>query len=98
MSNTPQGREDICRLGEEWYNRVIRAQVEGEPDNYGKVCLIDVDTGEYVVDSDSLTANKRMLVEKPGRRIYGIRVGFETMGKRGARGCAFNKLFLTRRD
>jgi hypothetical protein len=84
MSTTTQDQvtqDEVVRKGRDWYERVIRPQVEAE--NFGKACIIDVDTGEYEVDSNSLAANKRMLAEKPGRRLYGIRVGFPAMGKMG---------------
>ena len=49
--------------------------------------VIDIETGEYEVDDDALTASKRALAKYPGAAIYGLRVGsrfiYEIGGSRG---------------
>ena len=52
-----------------------------------KIVIIDIETGEYEVDDDALTASKRAFAKHPGTAIYGLRVGsrfmYEIGGSRG---------------
>jgi hypothetical protein len=48
MGHTRLSGEEIESRGESLYRDTIRSEVE--PGNAGKVCVIDVETGEYVVD------------------------------------------------
>ena len=67
---------EVESLGEEMYERQIRAQVE--VGNKGKFVVIDVETGEFEVDEDDLEATKRVLAKRPDAVLYGLRVGYPT--------------------
>jgi hypothetical protein len=71
----------IADKGKEWYERSIRAKVE--PYHDGKVLIVDVDTGEYELGDDAQAITRRMLEQKPDACLYGIRVGYPAMSKRG---------------
>lgn len=70
---TPQ---EIGRRGREIYNRDIRPHVEA--DNIGKFLILDINTGEYEIDSEDLVASKRLLERVPDGILYGVRVGYRT--------------------
>jgi hypothetical protein len=65
--------EEIAQRGE----KIYREQLCGflEPQYCGQVVVIDVETGEYEVDTDSLGASKRALAKHTGALLYGVRVG-----------------------
>jgi hypothetical protein len=66
--------EEIVRRGEDIYASRLRDTLKKEYN--GQVVIIDVESGEYEIGSDSSAANKRALAKHPGAALYGIRVGF----------------------
>lgn len=52
-------KEEHARLGAEIYERHVRPQVEAG--NHGKIVAVDVDTGEFEVDNETLVAAQRLL-------------------------------------
>ncbi len=69
--------EEIVRRGEEIYAARLRDQFE---DLYqDKIVVINIETGEYEIDDNALTASKRALAKHPGAAIYGLRVGSRFM-------------------
>lgn len=73
--------EEAVRRGKEWYERQIRAQVEA--DNFGRKLIINIETGEYEIDDDSLAATHRTLAKDPDAQLYGMRIGFPAAAKMG---------------
>jgi len=71
------GEEIACR-GEALYEQVLRAQVETES-NVGKIISIDIETGDYEIDSDPLVTGKRLLARNPGAALYGKRIGYNAV-------------------
>jgi len=67
-------KEEHARLGTELYEQRIRPLVEAG--NHGKIVAIDVDTGEYELDPDSLTAAHRLFARLPDAQIWFVRIGF----------------------
>ena len=65
--------EEIARRGDEIYDRDISPRLKKE--DQGKYILIDVETGDYEVDSNEIAASKRLLVRRPGAEIWFRRVG-----------------------
>ena len=65
--------EEIARRGEEIYASRLREILERE--YLGQVVIINIETGDYEVGPDSLTANHRALAKDPGAALYGVRVG-----------------------
>lgn len=76
----PQSRaEEVARRGEELYERTLRATLEADEQNIGKIVVIDVDTGDYVIDDEPLNAYHRALAKRPGATLYGIRIGYDAV-------------------
>jgi hypothetical protein len=69
--------EEIMLRGEEIYDISLRSLME--PQYQGQGRIIDIETGEYEVDADSLAASKHMLAKHPGAALYGIRVGCDVV-------------------
>ncbi len=67
--------EEIVRRGEELYAQNISSKVETE-ENIGKIVSIDIETGEYAVDSDPVVAGLRVQAKHPDAAIYGKRIGY----------------------
>ncbi len=74
--------DEIVQRGQERYEREIRFKVE--PEHQGKMLALDVDTGNYELGDDSLTALAGLKSKDPGAVIYIVRVGFPTAVKIGA--------------
>jgi hypothetical protein len=76
-------KEEVAKRAREIYVREIRDKVEAG--NRGKYLVIDIETGEYVLDEDEVTAMKRAASRYSPDTLYGMRIGFPTMGRIGAR-------------
>lgn len=72
--------QETARRGKEWYERSVRAQVE--EGNFGKVLVIDVETGEYELGDGHLTVARRAFSKKPEAQLYALRIGFPALSKR----------------
>jgi hypothetical protein len=70
--------EEIAQRGQELYERSIRAQVETE-ENIGKIVCIDIDTGNYALGDDGLTASDILLSKHPEAALYALRVGYDAV-------------------
>ena len=47
--------------------------------NIGKIVSIDVNSGDYEVDADLLTAGDRLLARHPDAAIWGERIGYDAV-------------------
>jgi hypothetical protein len=72
----PYTSQEVSELGETIYNQRIREKVENK--YKGKFVVIDIETGDYEIDVDDLTATKRLLAKRPNAVAYGVRIGFST--------------------
>ena len=72
---------EIVRRGQERYERDIRANVEAE--NKGKMLALDIETGDYEMAEDSLSALDRLQARRPDAPVYILRVGYPTAVKIG---------------
>ena len=70
--------QEIDRRGQELYEHGIRKAVE-IPDNIGMQIVIDIETGDYEIDSNGLTASRRLLAKHPGAALYGLRIGYNAV-------------------
>ena len=73
----------IVQRGKALYEQQIRTQVEAG--NLGKVLVINVETGEYEIDADHLTASDRAAAKFPGAALYAMRIGAPALGRLGSR-------------
>lgn len=67
--------DDIVERGEEIYRSGIRQQLETD-DNTGKLLMIDVETGNWVLGTDRIEMARRARAKNPAARLYGLRIGY----------------------
>jgi hypothetical protein len=78
--------KEIARRGQERYEREIRSIVEADAGNRGKMLALDIDSGEYELADDSLTALNRLKVTHPDASTYILRVGYPAAVRIGSVG------------
>lgn len=83
MKHPDHNREALAARGRAIYEERIRSTVE--PEHMGEFLAINVDTGEYELGSDDVAVMKRAAERHPVHSLYGMRVGYRTMGRIGAR-------------
>lgn len=66
--------DEIASRGESLYSEKIRPVIADG--NEGRFAIIDIETGNYEIDDDDLTATQRMLAKHPRAVIYGLRIGY----------------------
>ena len=76
---------EIAARAKALYEEKIRAVML--PEDSGKYLVIDVETGDYFLDADEIAVMKRAAASHAPDSLYGMRVGFATMGHIG-KGCA----------
>lgn len=74
-------KEEISRRGKEIYETQIRSQF-AERDR-GKIVAIDVETGNFEVAKDSLTASDLLLAKYPNAQIWFVRIGHRAVHRVG---------------
>ena len=68
--------EEFARRGQEIYEQKIRPFVEAE--HKGEFLVIDIETGEYEMDLDSMAATARLWARLPDAQPWGLRIGYAT--------------------
>lgn len=69
--------EEVERRGQEIYAHRLRSQLEAG--NEGKILVIDVETGDYELDADEVTASRRALAKHPGAALWTLRIGYDAV-------------------
>ena len=81
MGHPKYSTEEIVERGREIYETRLKKELEAQ--NIGKFLVIDIETGEYEMDEDRVTASLRASHKSPGRTRFGMRIGYETLGTIG---------------
>ncbi len=76
MPDVSQTEEEVARRGEALYERQIRPQISAA--DQGKFLVVDIDTGEYELDTSELVAFKRAKAKNREGVLYMLRVGFSS--------------------
>ena len=74
MPHTEYSREEIARLGNEIYRRDIRDKVM--PQYKGKFLVLDIESGDYEIDDDDLSAEETLRTRRPDGVFFGLRIGY----------------------
>ena len=74
-NNLLLSREEVARRAAILYQENVRAQVETS-ENIGKMVIIDIETGDYAVDTDGIGAAHQLREKNPLARLFGIRIGY----------------------
>lgn len=83
MSHLRFTADEIAERGKALYAQQISPRIE--EDNRGNYLVINIETGEYEIDSDRLTASDKAAAKYPGAALFAMRVGYPTLGRLGAR-------------
>jgi hypothetical protein len=78
MTNPTLSREEISQRGKEIYQQHIRTHIE-TAENIGKIIAIDLDTGEYEIDTDLLAACHRLQEKQPDAVTWAERIGYDAV-------------------
>lgn len=65
--------QNIAVRGQALYERAIRQDVE--PQHTGKFLVLDVDTGDYEIDTNEVAAFDRAIARNPSGSRYLVRIG-----------------------
>jgi hypothetical protein len=76
-------KEEFARRGDEIYEQHIRPLLE--KGNEGKYVAIDIETGDYEMDSDELGASDRLVARLPGAQIWLRQIGSRYVRRFGPR-------------
>ena len=79
MAQVQYTKEEVAAQAKTLYEQQIRARVES--DNIGKYLVIDIETGEYLMDEDEIALMKRAALKYSPYNLYGLRIGQRTMGR-----------------
>jgi hypothetical protein len=82
MPSTKMEHHELARRGREYYDRVLRDQLE--PEHNGKFLALDVETGDYELGDSQLEALDRAEARHPDSVFYILRVGYRTAARIGA--------------
>ncbi len=73
MQSLQYSEEEFAHRGQSWYETQVRSQVD--PEHRGEIVAIDVETGEFELGENTLSAAKHLLARLPGAQMWFIRVG-----------------------
>jgi hypothetical protein len=82
MGHPRYASKEIAQRGKEIYEQNIRPYVESE-ENRGKFLIVDIETGDYEMDTDEFAASRRAHARHPDGAFFGLRVGYRTSGTIG---------------
>ena len=83
MGVTVYNGEEIVRRGQQLYEDSIRPQVESG--NRDKILVINVQTGEHVIDADEMAATETANARFGDVRLFVMRIGSPAMYRLGGR-------------
>lgn len=76
-------KEEHARRGMELYEQRVRSQVEAG--NHGKIVALDIDSGDFELAEDTLSASERLLARHPDAQIWCVRIGHRAVYHFGPR-------------
>jgi hypothetical protein len=74
-------KEEFAQRGHNLYETQVRSQVEAG--NHGKIVAIDIETGNYEIAEDSLTAAGQLFNRNPDAQPWCIRIGYPAVHQFG---------------
>jgi hypothetical protein len=77
-------KEEIARRGDEILERDVQPRLK--PEDNGKFVAIDIETGDYEMSSDELTACDRLRERVPQAQTWLVKVGSRSVHRYGGHG------------
>jgi len=82
VPSTKRTPDELAGLGRGIFDRQVRPTLR--PDDDGKFVAIDVESGDYELDTDDYTAVMRLRSRRPASDVWLMRAGFPTTYRIGA--------------
>lgn len=76
-------KEEFARRGDEIYEFQVRSQIE--EGNHGKIVAIDIETGDFEMDTSEIAACDRLEARHPDLSIWMVRIGSRHVRRFGGR-------------
>jgi hypothetical protein len=76
-------KEEFAQRGDLIYQTQIRPQVEAG--NHGKIVAIDIETGDFEIANDTMTATRRLRERLPDSQTWVVRIGYRAVHRFGSR-------------
>ena len=73
MAHPRYSSDEIAERGQALYEREVQGSLAAS--DVGKFLVLDIETGDYELDSDDLAAVKRARAKHPDGAFYVVRVG-----------------------
>ena len=73
MAHPRYSSNEIAERGQALYEREIRGSLAAS--DHGKFLVLDIETGQYELDTDGLAAVQRARAKRPDGAFYVLRVG-----------------------
>lgn len=83
ISTEKLSREEVAERGDEIYETCIAPNIKDEYPYW--YVVIDVNTGDYEIDANGITASDRLLARRPNAQVWFRRVGSRYASNFGAR-------------
>jgi hypothetical protein len=81
MGHARYSTDEIVARGKEIYEKQLKSKLE--PENFGKYLVVDIETGDYEIDEDDLTAALKAYRKNPDGARYEMQIGHATSGTIG---------------
>ena len=75
MAGRAYGPGEVAARGEAIYREQIQSQLAPASVAKGNFVVIDIESGDYEVDTADAVATRRLLDRRPNAVTYGVRVG-----------------------
>jgi len=86
MPHTRYSSDEIAERGQALYDHDIRDKLDASV--RGKFLALDIETGEYEIDADELSALKRGRAKHPDAALYLLRIGHSAAHRLGRKAVA----------
>lgn len=73
--------EEYCRLGKNKYDQIVKPRLTD--DDLGKICAIDIESGDFVLANDELTAVRQLLMLRPDAQPWLVCAGYDHLHRIG---------------
>jgi hypothetical protein len=76
-------KEEFARRGDAIYENDVQPNLS--PEDTGKFVAIDIDTGDYEIDVEEMTAGDKLRARLPDAQIWIVRIGSRYVHRFGGR-------------
>ncbi|NET89428.1 MAG: hypothetical protein F6K45_15260 [Kamptonema sp. SIO1D9] len=68
--------EEVAHRAKQFYENGIRQEIESG-DNFGKMIVINAETGEYGIDQTGVETALKLKQKNPNARLFTMRIGYD---------------------